>query len=48
MEQLGSHGQIFISIDIYEYVSKIYRQNSSFINVQESRVFYMKTYLHLW
>jgi len=41
-------GRIFVNF-IYECVSKICQENSSFVKIwQERRIFYMKTSIHLW
>ena len=47
IEQLGSQWTDFIKFDIWEFVSKICRENSSFIKIwQEYRILYMKTNIH--
>jgi hypothetical protein len=49
------HGTTLLPLDgfswdlIFKYFSKICWENSSFIKIwHEQRVFYMKTYVHLW
>jgi hypothetical protein len=49
MEQLGSHWTDFSRNLIFEYFSKNYPENSSFIKIgQELRVLYMKTNINFW